>query len=346
MALPVLLRHLNAEISNYSEGEQTLAGFIAVHAALAHYEDALLAQPRHGRNGRTRTLESIHQQAWTTAYGQSRLNPTPAPEPPPLWKRSDGVFSLLNKPQPQYRSTQEEQDAFKALFLGNRIIQCGNLTAEKCEELWALYTAQLHAVRKNNPWLKSIPMTDLIAIRTYSVASNELNEALRNRDEEKIAAFAPYIQCLLSGLNQMPAFTRSFSSTRGEWLHRGVRLSAADLKKYVPGAIISEAAFTSTTSDPNSSYCRLKEKYNVQLRIFGKGKNIAAASLYAHLEDEVLFPPGTQFEVVEVKYVNEGLEPDMPRVNITLREIEPSSSASGSGQAEGLHSTPAPAPAV
>lgn len=244
-------------------------------------------------------------------------------------KNNNNLYAILGITK-DYRSTPEDQEAFRALFLSGKIIRSKMVYAspEECAELYALYERQIdNAVRHSS--LSNACRTDMIGVRTYTVSSNELNQALREGNIEKIREFAPYIKVAISGLNQLRAYSTSLRSSRDvapkpEWVFRGVRLSVEELLKkgYVKGNAIDVKSFMSCSHSRSTGYCRLTDKYNVQMKIKARTpKLLGDLSLHNQSEDEVLFPPEKRFRIIDVKF-SKGLEKNYPHVDIVMEEID------------------------
>ncbi|MGE4169646.1 MAG: ADP-ribosyltransferase domain-containing protein [Candidatus Margulisiibacteriota bacterium] len=79
--------------------------------------------------------------------------------------------------------------------------------------------------------------------------------------------------------------------------YRGTTLTAENRNRYVPGAVVREAAFFSTSRDPRvaSNYGDLRFKIEGQ-----SGVEVFPFSKYPR-EEEVIFRPGTNFKVLAVK---------------------------------------------
>ncbi|MET8422574.1 ADP-ribosyltransferase [Nocardia sp. NPDC004860] len=112
---------------------------------------------------------------------------------------------------------------------------------------------------------------------------SDLNHRLRNELEldsaqQKLAAD------IASGLEKLPAYDGTV------W--RGMHLTSEQLARYVPGAKVTEPAFTSTSRDSRRIFTS-----NVEFIIHSEsGRDISALSARPG-EQEVLFKPGTTFEV-------------------------------------------------
>lgn len=224
--------------------------------------------------------------------------------------------ALLTKPNPKYQSTSEDREDFKQLFTSGQIIRNKGVYASpnECQDLYDFHMKKINELRESDHDIAPLHPIDALAVRTYSISSNELNdESLRTGDKAKIAKFAPYIKCAISGLNKLPVWTDHWSGDpkKGKNIvYRGKRLHASELSKYKKGERIRELPFLSTTYDNKSPY-RDFDKYNVQYVIKSQtGKKLGALSIYAHLEDEVLFPPATPFDVDDANYKNPAFDPN------------------------------------
>lgn len=146
-----------------------------------------------------------------------------------------------------------------------------------------------------NPHLRGILEEDLVAIRSYTGdhVYRPANKALRENDIAGLDRHDHDIRLTTSGLNQLPS--------HDGWVNRGVTNISPQVAddiaaRYTPGSVVTEAPFTSTD---------LKQGFpgGVQMSILShNGKDITALSHYAGTETELLFPPGTRFEVVDRRF--------------------------------------------
>lgn len=110
-----------------------------------------------------------------------------------------------------------------------------------------------------------------------------LNPALRKGYvDTDVTAF---VSALTQGLNKIGKF-------KG-WVKRGDNLSAQRKARYVPGAIVQDAGFMSTSINVGF---RGADQFQIYSRT---GRYIAPLS-HNHSEEEVIFLPNTKFKVVEV----------------------------------------------
>ncbi|MBW4031254.1 MAG: hypothetical protein HIU88_01155 [Acidobacteria bacterium] len=83
------------------------------------------------------------------------------------------------------------------------------------------------------------------------------------------------------------------------------------MDKYVPGAVVKEDAFTSTSSDPGQAFAGNTRFFIESFH----GKDVAAWSSVKS-ESEVLFDKGTSFDVISKSY-----DPVSHTYYIGLREV-------------------------
>jgi hypothetical protein len=117
-------------------------------------------------------------------------------------------------------------------------------------------------------------------------AHQDINAALRTGDFGALRTMDPEIREMASGLDKLPPY-------KGE-VHRGIEIGDmnAFLDRYQVGNVVQEPAFTSTDAAvPYSG--------NVQMTIESTtGRDISWLKAPSVGQQEVLFPPGSNFEVV------------------------------------------------
>ncbi|WP_410668489.1 putative T7SS-secreted protein [Amycolatopsis sp. cmx-4-68] len=121
-------------------------------------------------------------------------------------------------------------------------------------------------------------------------AHQDLNQALWHDDAAALGTMDPEIREMVSGLNKLPSY-------EGE-VFRGIEVGDMDafLDRYEVGNVVKEPAFTSSdTTVPYSG--------NVQMTIESTtGRDISWLKDPSVGQQEVLFPPGSHFEVLERKF--------------------------------------------
>jgi uncharacterized Zn-binding protein involved in type VI secretion len=120
---------------------------------------------------------------------------------------------------------------------------------------------------------------------TTNEGYEQLNPALRGQEPmtPETQAYADHVS---SGLDKLDPYVGQ--------TYRGTDLPESVAAQYVPGNVVSDPAFVST--DTNAGFGG--KQY--QMTIDGtNGRDIAGLSKYSQTESEVLFKPGTQFEVLD-----------------------------------------------
>lgn len=197
-------------------------------------------------------------------------------------------------PDTDYRASFEERERFRQLFLEGKIKLDKEkyLSPDQADELYDSYASKMEELKDTRYQYAGIPTDELVALRTYSVYADELNNAFKRGDLAKLAELDPYIKTLVSGLNRLPPYRMYRNSP----LYKGATLTADQIKAYIPGEEITEPAFFSTSYSESKAH-----KKNVQYQVYSQnGRSLTDISLYQDWEAEVLLRPGTKFKVSRV----------------------------------------------
>ena len=167
--------------------------------------------------------------------------------------------------------------------------------------------------RQKAAGLDELKPEEFAALRAYTGSSyRRLNSELRGSGYSANVYLQAYVDAALHGLAKAPKY-------KG-WTNRGMSISAGDLAavkaRYLPGSIVEEHAFTSTSTASGFGG-------NVRYRVLSQtGVDVSKFSRYPG-EMEVLMAPGTRFRIVSVTegpsrggYGGNTLE-------ITMEEVEP-----------------------
>jgi len=129
---------------------------------------------------------------------------------------------------------------------------------------------------------------DLSALNNYTgLGHDDLNDALRTETVD--ASQRARVEALNRALEKLPPYAGP--------VVRGTDLPAHVLAAYQPDAVITEAAFLSTSMEPGVAQSSAFAG-NVEFRILSKtGRDISSFSLFPS-EKEVLFPNGAMFYVL------------------------------------------------
>ena len=128
-----------------------------------------------------------------------------------------------------------------------------------------------------------------------------INQALRGGDDAAMNAVADRTLTLKAAIQKLPR--------RKDQVFRGTELPPPVLQQYIRAAeatdrkdkIVSDPAFTSHTANRRNTYAG---PHKIIVEKTAKGQRSRGSHISAFTrddEDEVLFPPGTPFEVVDMK---------------------------------------------
>ena len=169
-----------------------------------------------------------------------------------------------------------------------------------------LRTAVLELMRNRDAQRYNLTDPELVGLHAYSLrhgqwAFHTINQTLRRGDKAAMASIADRTLTLKAALQKLPR--------RKDQVFRGTELPPPILQQYIRAAeatdrkdkIVSDSAFTSTTANPRKPY---QGPHKIIVERTDKGKKSRGSRISAFTradEDEVLFPPGTPFEVIDMK---------------------------------------------
>ncbi|MFC7518912.1 hypothetical protein ACFQUU_28280 [Herbaspirillum sp. GCM10030257] len=188
--------------------------------------------------------------------------------------------ALIARPNYAFRSTSADRQAFQQIFKEGTVLR-SNMSYMRVEEAiktYELYRTKMtklvterSVLRGNDPYwhedIKRIPIEDLIAIRTLVASSNELNQALRENDQETLKRLSPYLKTVISGLNQLPRFDES-GVARG-WWPKPKKLASEDLPPLFEAMIKTDGWTKDGRLDESTCFSEV-ERNTYQLRMFSE----------------------------------------------------------------------------
>ncbi|WP_307064673.1 ADP-ribosyltransferase domain-containing protein [Streptomyces sp. B3I8] len=191
-----------------------------------------------------------------------------------MWEELEGVSALARAHpylvQQGYRNTDADRRVFRRGFRD--------------------YDLHLRAVPHRSIF-RQAPEEDVVALVAYTGITefSVVNAALRQGDTYTLAAHEPLVKGVISALNH-------FSPHIGT-VYRGIMVGSAELERvlarYAVGRVVQEPTFVSADSQaPRFSG-------NIQFEITSRtGRPVQAVSRHRGTEAEVIFLPGTSFEVL------------------------------------------------
>lgn len=148
----------------------------------------------------------------------------------------------------------------------------------------------------NRETIEELTSAEKQALRRYTGSEfRHINKTLREGIHDDVTLRVA--ELISNALKKLPYF-------RGT-VYRGVSLDAETIKRYIPGQIILEKQFVSSSKHLDVADDFGQEKPRVIFIIQSKnGKLIAKASEFAY-ENEILFDKGTQFKILDRKFIND-----------------------------------------
>ncbi len=139
-----------------------------------------------------------------------------------------------------------------------------------------------------------IDMPGIVCLRHYtSEGYKEINKALRDNNSKDLKELKPLMDPIIDSMKKLPAYegkTYRFTDMPNELI-----------KKHKPGAEINYNSFLSSSKYDNwSSGSPFRGNVFLTIESTSQGKDVSWASEYPH-EDEILFPPETNFTVISKK---------------------------------------------
>jgi ADP-ribosyltransferase exoenzyme len=214
---------------------------------------------------------------------------------------------------PEFRSTAQDHQALRDA-MGEERYEDRRYNADMSAGMdreggaWADPLYSLPAEARAEVYAR-IPEADRVALYDYTgSAFNRINEALRSGDLAVLAHHAAQIRCIVSALNHLPIHEGP--------VERNIYAPSEELPgvlaRYERGAVVTEETFISTSPDPDGV-----QSGNVRFTIESRtGREILPGLSGDPGEREILFPPGSRFEVTRVEPTAEG-------AHIHLRELPP-----------------------
>ncbi|EIT90869.1 MULTISPECIES: ADP-ribosyltransferase [Mycobacteroides] len=175
----------------------------------------------------------------------------------------------------------------KLIQLARQAARIAKTAGEKIKALVDKIKSIVAAIAKRSPKTSKLDADDLLAMADYTGDGyRELNTALRSGTLD--ASQQARIDAINNALAKMPKYEGP--------VFRGTDLPADVLARYQPGTVVTESAFTSTST--NAAIAKSADfAGNVEFRIISNsGRDVSAVSNFAH-EQEILFSSGSKFYV-------------------------------------------------
>jgi hypothetical protein len=318
---PVMLEQLDAACDVFQASEPDLNRFVPLFSAIMSYFQALREQPQYFSDapGRERILHELARGGLDAPLQDARLRKFRAAENA-FWSQGHSAFNTL-RILPDFRSTSADQDEFEDLFKSGALLRSRHRhhKPDDCRALFERHRDSLAELKKRGTPVSHLPLMDMLALRTYSINHQEINQVLRDNDREKIGALAPYIKLVVSGLNRIPA------GVSGTPLRRGMRLDADALVRagFFKGNRVTMRDFTSASAPGAPSWCRSDEHYNVQLYYAGgPARQMLDIAADEHMKQGATYGMVQTFDVVGADYREGKGSKEYPRIDVRLQWVD------------------------
>lgn len=228
-----------------------------------------------------------------------------------LRSRSQGAASAPRPRDPSRRDAFTDPPRLRGLVAGDSdFAGFKQLQADKWSRIETRMNKKLVAAMDakagtaETGGMGALKVEEAAAIAGYTGSDYRfINAMLRNGGTDSVDGLAkgqkyspeqllPYINCITSGLNKLPP-------ARAEVVYRGTNLPNEVLDKYVPGAVVSDPAFMSSSSSQRVAFSGMAgaaavHRFTIKQK---SGKEVSALTHHVN-ESEILFLPGTPFRVV------------------------------------------------
>ena len=164
----------------------------------------------------------------------------------------------------------------------------------------------LQLIQRRNAQRHNLTDAELVTLHAYSIrkgpwAFDTINKALRGSDDTAMAAVKDRALTLKVAIQKLPRRTGQ--------AFRGTELPPPVLQDYIRAyeaknrkdSIVSDSAFTSTSANPNKAYKGPHTIIVEQPDPGQKSRGSHIAEFTQSNEEEILFPPGTPFEVTDME---------------------------------------------
>lgn len=182
-----------------------------------------------------------------------------------------------------FRTTSQERADFKAAFLAKHDDGHGS-----AEYVWKETAKIMRSVQKSDPALKDMKIEDLIALRAWTGGDYLVVQDVLDTGSTPSAIGLAFAKPLISAIHALPeSYVHTGTVYTGEsqtaaWVHARHRV----------GEVSTSQRFFATAATKEGAWQNMSVDWETQSL---RGKQISSFSSNPG-EQEVLFPPGTQFE--------------------------------------------------
>jgi len=267
--------------------EHTAFAWVAPDEALEQDSEPDIFEPDDGRADAAEFREEDHPRAKDGKFGSGDGKPASVSVGEENPFIGEGQVTRLNAALEKYRVDEDELNELRELFPYDP----SNYTSRKPGKSEIDPDRVVDALGQIDKKGLNLTVSQAVAVRLYADPSlyESLNKGLRGGKltprEEAVTVK------ICEALDRLPPYKGA--------VERAINLTPAALKKYVPGSVVTNKAFTSTSVDLSKYSTGFRsKKRNTRFVIEGKtGREIGDVVRNPGNVSEVLFKPGAKFRV-------------------------------------------------
>lgn len=206
-----------------------------------------------------------------------------------LLKQKKQLMERIEAEGSRFRTTEEERTQFRAAYLSQHVVDAGGAEAS-----WDRHIRHLEGIKLADPELEGVEVEDLMALRAWTMTPDYMlvQDVL---DGKKIptAQGLAYAKSIISGLHSLP---QSYAHTNQTVFTGEDQLAKWVDKRYTVGETTTSWRFFASSETKEAAWSGKGVEWETQAL---NGKRISKFSLH-RAEEEVLFPPGTRFQVNDI----------------------------------------------
>lgn len=165
--------------------------------------------------------------------------------------------------------------------------------------------------------LPELTEQEFAALKSYTGNTyRSVNKELRDGKYAGNQVLQAYTEAGQMGIDKLPSYNPDETLFRGVSIQRGSSDWTNFLKRYQPGAVVTEDNFTSTSFGGRAAFSGMNVRMVFVPSKARRGVNVAPFSNYKN-ENEVLLPPGQRLKVLNVQQNYDGKD-----LVVTVQEID------------------------
>ncbi|MEF9417643.1 MULTISPECIES: type III secretion system effector XopAI [Xanthomonas] len=230
------------------------------------------------------------------ALGSPRASSSPRPLSPlvelntsDLIKQKKQLWQRVQHDGAQFRSTPEERKQFKTAL----ITLWGEQYRPERQQRWNGMMQRMAQMKWNHPELKYMATEDLVALQAWTTDDYEVVQDVLEKEARPTAHGLAFAKCIISALHSLPE----------EYSYQGTVFTGEDQlpdwvsERYQERSITTDRRFFAASETKNASWQGMAVEWESNSTT---GKRISMFSERPN-EQEVLFPPGTRFQVTRIE---------------------------------------------